>query len=238
MTYGKSTKEKDLELWRAYKASPSAFTLKPLLKQLDPVIQSETNKWVGAIARPVLEAKAKALALEAIDSYDPNAGAALASHVTNRLLKLSRTVYSHQDAVRTPEHKKLKVMALHRAETELLAMNGREPTNAELQQHLKWSPKSLSEIQSATAPELVESGDVGGGLFETRSAWAPDNPEGVVNMVYYDMDPIDQLIFEHSTGYSGKPLLSNPELCAKTNLTLGQLSYRKTQIRQRLQNHL
>lgn len=237
MSYA-STKEKDIELWRAYKVSPGPMTLRPLLKQLDPVIQSETNKWVGAIARPVLEAKAKALALEAIDSYNPNAGAALASHVTNRLMKLSRTVYSHQDAVRTPEHKKLKVMALNRAETDLMSVNGREPTNEELQQHLKWSPKMLSEIQSATAPELVESADVGGGLFETTSAWAPDHPEGIVNMVYYDLDPIDKLIFEHSTGYSGKPRLSNTELCKKTNLTVGQLSYRKTQIRQQLQKHL
>jgi len=196
------------------------------------------NKWVGPIARPVLEAKAKALALEAIKSYSPTGGAALASHITNRLLKLSRTVYSHQDAVRTPEHKKLKVMALNRAENDLMSIHGREPTNEELQQHLKWSPKMISEIQSATAPELLESGDVGGGLFETQSAWAADSPDGIVNMFYYDLNPTDKLIFEHSTGYSGKPILSNTELCKRTGLTVGQLSYRKTQIKNTLKQHL
>jgi DNA-directed RNA polymerase specialized sigma subunit len=230
-------KEKDLELWRAYKANPGRHTLNPLMKQLDPVIQVEVNKWSGAIARPVLEAKAKTLALEAIKSYDPNAGAALATHVTNRLKKLSRKVYTHQDAVRLPEYKKLKVQSLHKANEHLMGIHGREATNQELSDHLAWSPKMLSGVQQAQHSELIQSEDMGAGMFQQHSVWGSDTDDGMVDMLYFDMEPKDKLIFEHSTGYSGKPILSNTDLRRKTGLTQGQLSYRKRQMVNMIEDH-
>lgn len=226
----RTRKEKDLELWRKYKNNPSPQTLKPLMRELDGIIQNQVNKWSGAIARPVLEAKAKKLALDAIKSYDPNQGAALSTHVTNRLKKLSREVYTHQDAVRLPEYKKLKVHSYLKAKEELMNRHGREPTNEELADHLGWSPRMLGEVQRSMNPELVESQDVGGGLFENTSVWGSESGNGMVDLVYYDLDPKDKQIFEHSTGYSGKPILSNKDLCNKTGLTQGQLSYRKRKI--------
>ncbi len=208
------------------------------MKQLDPVIQVEVNKWSGAIARPVLEAKAKSLALEAIKTYDPNKGAALATHVTNRLKKLSRKVYTHQDAVRLPEYKKLKVQSLHKANKQLMDVHGREPTNQELSDHLGWSPNMLSNVQQSQHAELIQSEDVGAGLFERQSVWGSDTDDGMIDMIYYDLSPTDKLIFEHSTGYSGKPILSNAELRRKTGLTQGQLSYRKRQLVDKLKDHM
>jgi DNA-directed RNA polymerase specialized sigma subunit len=230
-------KERDIELWKAYNQNPGRHTLKPLMKQIDPVIQVEVNKWSGAIARPVLEAKAKALALEAIKSYNPNAGAALATHVTNRLKKLSRKVYTHQDAVRLPEYKKLKVQSLHKANEALMGIHGREATNQELADHLAWSPKMLSGVQQSQHAELIQSEDMGAGMFQQQSVWGSDTDDGMVDMLYFDMEPTDKLIFEHSTGYSGKPILSNAELRAKTKLTQGQLSYRKRQMVNRISDN-
>lgn len=230
-------KDRDIELWEAYKANPSQMTLKPLMKQLDPVIQVEVNKWSGAIARSVLESKAKTLALEAIKSYDPRHGAALATHVTNRLKKLSRKVYTHQDAVRLPEYKKLKTQSLFKATNELMDIHGREPTNQELADHLAWSPKTLSNVQQSQHAELLQSEDMGAGMFERHSVWGSDTDDGLVDMLYFDLDPTDKLIFEHSTGYSGKPILSNTDLRKKTKLTQGQLSYRKRQLINTIGDH-
>lgn len=235
MTY-KTTKEKDIELWKAYKASPTPLNLRALMKQIDPAIQNEVNKWMGAsVSRSVLQGTAQKLALEAIKTYDPTRGSALVTHVVNRLQKLSRVVYTHQDAVRIPEHKKLKTHALHRATEELMAEHGREPTNAELQRHLVWSPRMLSQVQEAQAPELLESQDMGAGLFEHTSIWAPDNNDGIIDMMYYDMSPEDKLLLEHTTGYSGKTILSNTDMAAKLKITQGQLSYKKKLLKQRIQ---
>lgn len=223
-------KDKDIELWEAYKKNPGPVTLEPLMRQVEPLIQSQVNKWSGAIARPVLESKGKQLALEAIKSYNPNAGAALSTHIMNRLQKLSRAVYTHQDAIRIPEYKKLRIHAYMRGQREIMDQVGREPTNDELADHLGWSPGRVSEVQQTMRPEFIESEDFGGDMFERKSVWASDSQDGLVDMIYYDLDPIDKQIFEHSTGYSGKPVLSNPEIMKKTGLTQGQLSYRKRQI--------
>jgi hypothetical protein len=223
-------KSKDIELWEKWKQTQSQQDLQALMKQLDPVIQSEVNRWSGAIARPVLEVKAKNLVLEALHTYNPNAGAALATHIMNRMKKLSREVYTHQDAVRVPEYKKLKFNAYHRGTEELMSIHGREATNEEIGDHLSWSPKMVSDVQRSMRPELVESMDVGAGLFEQKSVWGSDSDDGLIDMLYHDMEPVDKLIFEHSTGYSGKPILNNTQLSAKTNLTQGQLSYRKRKI--------
>lgn len=227
-------KEKDLELWKAYKASPSQATLAPLMKAIDPIIQSEVNKWSGAIGRPPIEAKAKRLALEAIDSYDPNSAAALATHVTNRLMKLSRDVYTHQDAVRLPEYKKLNVLTYNKAFNDLQGNLGRDPTNQELAENLVWSPKKLSQVQSALNQELVQSMDVGAGMFEQQSIWGSDSDDGVLEYMYFDMSPEDKLLFEHSTGYTGKPILPNNELASKLNITPAQLSYKKKLLIQKI----
>lgn len=224
------TKSKDIELWEAYKANPGPHTLQPLMRQLDPVLQNEINKWTGALARPVLETKARNLTLEAIKTYNPNAGAALATHVVNRLQKLSRDVYTHQDAVRLPEYKKLKVHSYVRAERELTDTYGREPTHQEMADHLAWSPKMLSEVQKSLQPELLASQDMGAGLFESPSAWGNASSNGLIDFVYHDLAPVDKLIFEHSTGYSGKPIYNNTQLRKATGLTQGQLSYHKKKV--------
>lgn len=233
-----SRKEKDIELWERYKKQPKRQTLKPLIRQMDGVIQGQVNKWYGQLPRPYLEAKAKNLAVDAFDSYDPDRGAALSTHLTNQLQKLSREVYTHSDAVRIPEHKRLKVNTYLRAQKELMGELGREPTSAELQDHLNWAPSTVSKIEAAMNSELLESEDVGGGLFERESVWAPDNEDAIVDMFYHDLNAQNKLIFEHSTGYGGKPELSNTELANKLGLTPAQLSYRKRKLVDQLQNLL
>lgn len=232
----KTQKDKDIELWEAYNKNPSHMTLTPLMKQLDGIIQNEVNKWAGAIARPVLESKAKALTLEAIKSYNPHMGAALTTHVVNRLQKLSRDVYTHQDAVRIPEYKKLQYQSYMKGYNEIMAEQGREPTNQELANHMSWSPKKVKEVQALTNPEYVESMDVSAGMFDQSSVWGSDSNNGLVDFMYHDMDNIDKLIFEHTTGYSGKPILNNPQLQKAVGLTQGQLSYRKRKLIDQIQS--
>ena len=229
-------KDRDIELWEQWKRTKSPYDLDMLMKQMDPVIQSEVNKWSGAIARPVVESQARVLALEAFETYDPKHGAALNTHLTNRLRKLSRKVYTHQDAVRLPEHRKLRALSLAKGQQEFMSQMGREPTHQEMADHMGWSPTMVAKVNRELSPELVGSADTGAGMFENRSVWGRDSDDGMVDMLYYDLDPIDQVIFEHSTGYGGKPVLSNPQLRAKTNLTQSQLSFRKRKIVNRVQD--
>lgn len=222
--------QRDVELWREWKRSPTPMNLQRLLDQLNPVIQRAVNQWTGSLARPALELEAKTLAKEAIESYRPTGGASLATHVTNRLKKLSRLSYQHQNLARIPEYQQLKFNTYATAQAQLQDDLGRDPTSVELADQLGWSEPAVAKFQQNLRQEFIESGETPP-IFDER----PED-SGMIDYIYYDLAPIQQKIFEFTTGYQGAPTLSNPEIMRKLKLTQGQLSYQKRLMTNRIEN--
>lgn len=215
------SKAQDIVLWEQWNRSKTDQNMDALLRQINPLVQKEVNKWMGALARPLLEIEAKRLAVEAIRSYNPHRGAALGTHVTNQLKKLSRISYTHQNVARIPEYQSLKFHTYNLAESSLKDRLGRDPTTDELADSLGWSNSYLRGFQRGLRREFVESGEVPP-FFDTTSG-----ESGLIDFVYNDLSPVQKRIFEHTTGYGGKKVLSNPELINKLKMTQGQLSYQK-----------
>jgi DNA-directed RNA polymerase specialized sigma subunit len=188
---------------------------------LNPIIQTEVNRWSGTLARPDLEIEAKRLAVEAIESFSPTGGASLATHVSNRLKKLSRLSYTHQNVARLPEYQTLKFRTFADAQSKLTDKFGRDPTHTELADELCWSKPAVKSFQTSLRREFIESGDLPPYFDEERE------DSGILDYVYHDLSPQQKKIFEHTTGYGGVKVLSNPELTKKLKLTQGQLSYQK-----------
>lgn len=225
-------KAEDLELWRKYKSSPTLDNRAALLKRFDGVIQSQVNKWAGPVSRDVLISRAKLLAIKGFDSYNPNAGTALATHITNCLLPLSRTVYTYQNVARMPENITLKLNTYNSAVSEFKTLNGREPTTDELHNELGWSASELNRISSYNHKELVESGgEVSGRFFEQDE----DDSDVILGGLYFELSPEEKVLFEHVTGYSGAPVLSNPALAEKLGINIAQLSYKKKLLKQKIE---
>ncbi len=215
-------REGDFEAWKAWRASPTDQNMQAILRNLDPLIQSEVNRWSGALARPLLEIEAKRLAVEAIQSFNPNAGAALGTHVTNRLKKLSRISYTHQNIARIPEYQTLKFHTFNVARSALEDQLGREPTADELSDQLGWSQSYLDRFRRSMRKEFVESGEPVP-IFNQTSK----NDGGLVDFVYSDLSPLHKKLFQHTTGFGGSKVLDNPALMKKLKMTQGQLSYQK-----------
>lgn len=214
-------REQDFLAWQEWKQNPNAANLQKVLQSLDPLIQSEVNRQAGTLARPLVELEAKRLAAEAIETYRPTAGAALGTHVTNRLKKLSRLNYTHQAAARTPEYQTLQYNTYRNAEISLEEKFGRSPTVDELTDELGWSKPYLNKFQRTMRSEFTESGGVAP-IFDV-----PSDDAKVIDYIYNDLEPKQKFIFQHTTGYSGVPILTNRQLMKKTKLTQGQLSYQK-----------
>ena len=49
--------------------------------------------------------------------------------------------------------------------------------------------------------------------------------------LYNDLSPTHKAVFEHTTGYNNKKILSNSQMKRQLKLTQGQLSYAKSQIK-------
>lgn len=212
--------QRDLELWNEWKKTKSPVALELLLNQLAPLINREVGKWGATVPRVALESKARILTIEALDGYDPTRGAAIGTHVTNRLRKLSRYVYPYQNVARLPENKQLLFNTFQVAQNKLYDEHGREPTVEEMADELGWTKRKISDFQTSfNRRELVES----------EGAFIDDDPAttGLVDFYYHGLSPDDKRLFEDITGYGGKPTLSNQKLMSKYGLTQGQLSYRK-----------
>lgn len=212
-----SVKTTDLELWRQWKKTKNPGDLQRLLDQMNPIILREVNKWAPSASRSFLEMEGKRLAVEAFESYNPNAGTALSTYLASRLPKLSRIVYATQNTARLSETKNLLFHTYHTATNELRDKHGREPTNEELADHMGWSPKKLEKFQrESQRKEFIES---------EEHPDAEDADDHLVDFIYHDLTPLQKTIFEHRTGYQGKPVLTGAQIMKKLGLTQGQLSY-------------
>jgi len=221
--------QQDLDLWKEWRKTRSPVVLQQLLEGLKPLLNREISKWDSTVPRAALESKARLLAVEALENYDPNRGAAVGTHVASRIRKISRSVYPYQNVARLPENQQLLYNTFQVAQNKLVDDLGRDPTHEELADELSWTPKKVGDFQNAFGRrELVES--------EGALMGDDDEPDSVVDFYYHGLSPDDKLLFEDITGYGKGIRLSNEGLRRKYKLSQGQLSYRKRKFIDQLKN--
>ena len=88
--------------WSQWKASPTDTNYAAVFEEVKPVIESAMTSFAGG--EKALRTRAHILTAEAIQSWDPKAGAALRSHVYSRLQRLQRFRSERGVAVRIPEN--------------------------------------------------------------------------------------------------------------------------------------
>lgn len=219
----------DEDLYSAWKRTGMPSDLEALVRNLNPLVQAEVNRRSGTLARDLLVIQAKKLTVDAIKSFNPNAGVKISTHVTNQLQKLSRVNYAHQNAARIPENQMLQFHTVNIATEDFRADNGRDPSTEELADSLKWSPRKLEDFRKQfERGELLESIDTPAALFVSEE----HDPR--INYVYSSLTPRQQQIFELTTGFHGVKRIPNPQIQSKLGITIGVLSYEKTKIKEAL----
>jgi hypothetical protein len=218
-------KQDDINAWNQWKKTGDRGDLGYLFNRVEPIIQKEVSRWAsGPVARPVLNLEAKKLSLKAFASFDPSK-ARLNTHLTNNLKGLSRIVYTHTNPARMPEHQVLKLSTFMSAKQGLEEKLGREPTTQELGEDLAWGDGEVARY----------AGQIRTG-YSTSQPQPPgfdryDADKVFLDFVYNDLVDQDKIVFEHTTGYGGKAVLSAKGLIDKTKMTQGQISHSKRRIR-------
>lgn len=228
--------DQDTLCWEAYRRSRSPADRDRLLKRFDGALQSQVNRWAGPVPREVLLNEAKLLAVKAFDSFDPKKGTALATHVVNNLLPLSRIVYTYQNSTRLPENTTMKLQTYNTAVEHLKAYHGREPTTDELHDELGWSTTELSRIKDSNRKNLIESGSPPEAAFYANSSL--DIDEDLLTGIHAELLPDEKQLFEHLTGYNGISKLGNKELLHLLGVSQSVLSYRKSLLTRKVQGIL
>jgi len=123
------------EVWNTKDRKPKY--LKPLIASLDNIIDREARNRAGgtggSIPFPAMKNEVRKAAIRGIETYDPNKGTKLTTHVRNNLMRVTGFVAANRNASGyTPKSRIDKYQYFQNAQNDLKNQLGRPPTFAEL----------------------------------------------------------------------------------------------------------
>lgn len=223
----------EYDTWRA---DPTPENLGKVVSALDPVINSEIQRFSGP--KPLLRSRAKALTVKAIKTYDPMSGAQLRSWATTHMQQLAR--YGQRlRAVHAPEVAIRQAAEVNRVRMEMADTLGRDPEDEELADAVGISVKRIRDVRRMVKPTVAE-GAMAEPADEDSVAGMPaiSQPNKLSlaeELVYDSLTPRDRAIFDWKTGRKGKTLLSNQEIARRLGVTPALISQRSQLIARQIQ---
>jgi len=216
-------KEHELGLWKKWKKTGKPEPLNELLKSMDPYLQSHVNRFTGSpLPRPAIESQARILAVKAFQTYNPNMGAQLNTHMGHELKHLTRYVLDYQNVGKIPENRGIAISKFQNIKANLTDELNREPTVIELADKLQWSVAEVERMQSELRQDLNIIQGKEEAFFDT-SFNTTDRSRDMVEFVYYSSSPEEQKVLEYWFGLGGNPKLSVEDMAIRLNKTPKQI---------------
>jgi DNA-directed RNA polymerase specialized sigma subunit len=199
------------------------------------MIRSQSNRFAGNVELPpaAIHSEFTRQAVNAFDTYNPQKGAALGTWVRTNLQKGQRWVATYQNTARIGEHRHYKVGQFQNAYATLDDQLGREPTNTELSEHLKWSPKETSRMGAEIRKAHIESAYEG-----DPTTIMPSRESEVLQLVKYDLTPQEQLVYEHTIGAGGKQQLKPGQIAKKLRMSPAKVTRVRQGIYDKMKGHM
>lgn len=223
----------ELDQW--HKAKGSGWHeqhIGPLLKSLEPLIQSEVNKRLpglgGSVSRAALKSELTNSALKSIKSYNPEAGTALSTHVTGGFPRINDFLNAVRNAKYVPGDDMKRYDRFRNAHAEMHDELGRPPTAEELQSKLPWKPKAIEKMMKSFGAEAYT--DMGDNLSPNDEA-ALMTPRDAFHSVYSQLKPQEQQFGQHYYPPEGE----TPPSVQNVAKALGIPSHKAYRLRSRLQ---
>jgi len=191
-----------------------------LIRENKKLIELEAQRHASNLPLITVQIEAYKLAREAAKTYNPSSGYKFSTHLVNSLKKLSRMSTQYGGVLRVPENTQFGVNKIQKIEKDLEHTLGRSPTLEEISHHSGLTPKAVTSMMKS---KKVSTGI--SQLFEAPALINSENDEWV-QFVYHDLSDKDKLIFEHKTGFGGKPILDNGAIAKKLNLSSSTLNNR------------
>jgi DNA-directed RNA polymerase specialized sigma subunit len=225
------------EPYKAWKAAPGPATMTPLLKSLNPVIDSAMRTYAGK-GSPTLRSRAKLIMADAINKYDPSRGK-LRTHLMYNLQGLRRANAQENQIITLPERVAIDLYHLKQHEGNLRDELGRDPSMNELADRSGLSRRRISYINKSQPglPEGMLSSE--GNAGEEQVALGPAVQQADAERVwheyiYHDLQPADQIIMEHTLGLFGKPTLPKKQIAVMLGISSGAVTQRAAKIQEKI----
>jgi hypothetical protein len=231
----KEQREQELEMWHTWnKNGRKQEDMRPLLNSMRPLILKEANSWARQrdIPPAAIRAEFTNQAVKGFETYDPTR-AGLHTHLTNQMLQARRFVVSNQNPARIVESRVYGIGDFNNAKQRLTDTLGRDPTQLELADELKWSPRKVKMMQSeikVAVPASQFSADV--------ASMVPSRQQEILRLLPYELTPDERAVFEHIYGIGGKAKLSPGEIATKLNMSAPKISRIKAAIAAKYEGYI
>ena len=216
-------KQRDLDLYYAWKKSGDKQALGALVKNLHPIIYSEVRRVSGTLPEGALSSEAKKWAIKALQTYDPTKDVAISTHVTNYLPKVRRLNYKYQNSARLPENLQLQFTEFQNTISNLENELNREPTDEEVAAKIGWSKPQVIKFKGSLYKDLVESSTqrpVETSQFNTSRF--------LLDHLMSKLDEEEKMILTNSKD------ISATELAVKLGVSISRLNYLKAKLRDKI----
>lgn len=227
----------DFRLWERWKKNQTKRELRPLLRRLDPLVETKMKPFrsVQLIPPSALKAEFQKHAIDAIEKYDPEYGVPLGHHVMRQMDGAKRWVYNYQNFGRLPDHRARKVGAFQHAFADLQRTLKRPPNSHELADRMRWPTAEVDRMTSELRQDLLPW--KGSGAHEAMEIRPPKERE-VLELIPYDLSPGQHAVFEYVYGLGGKPKLGTGQIAKVLNVSASKVSKVKAEIADVMRPHL
>lgn len=223
---------------REWKAMPIGFQkdqkLTEILKDMQGLIGTAVNKYRAApIPLQTMELEARRIAVRALKEWQPGAGQKPSTYVRTRVDQgLFRWVNDNQRTARIPEHLVRDISPMFNAMNDLTSRFGREPSTAELADHMGLPVKHVSKLRKMLRSEKLT--DQGLGMEDFKHD--PDYERALLG--YYSLSEQEKIVFDYLTGSHGQPQLKPKEIAQRINVAPSRITAIKKSIGKKLDTYL
>ena len=240
----KDVRVKELEMWKAWKASDhDPKLLDPLLDSYKRLINTNVNKFKNRVEVPTsaLDFEAKRLFTNALKKWEPAGGASLPTYISTNLKHLSRFVQGVQNFARLPENLVRHVGTYQSVKSELTEKLGHEPDDILLHEECtKLDPRismgHIKRLNKELRKGLITTGYETAEIFKNQDM-TPRHKE-VIGLIHHQLGPEERIVHEYWFGLGGKPQLSTSQIAKKQKWDDSKVSKIKKTIFEKMKPHL
>lgn len=245
----KVVQQHEFELWKKWKAEPTADNFEPMYASHQKIIQTLSGRSFGTTTLPKAALKSHILRsyIKAVETYEPGK-AALTTHVWNNVkhARVGRMMAKFQNIGRIPEDRARLIPLLQNRESALTEQLGRIPSATELSDDMMMSVKDIDELQKTKiSPRIVTTL-----RRELRSDRVTEMPGGEsapsmtsdmqdrITYIHGELSPEHKLVLEHTFEGWGKPIITDAmELSQVIGLSPQKIRAIKSQIAKKVEKY-
>lgn len=223
----------EFKMWEQWKQNPQPETLRPLMQHFEPIFKNKVQQWKAPnVNEAAFKAELKIRAINAFDSFNPERGAGIRTHLETHLMKAQRYNTKQQNAMHIPEEKARLIGKIDAVSNELTESLGRDPSMDEIADMLNerlnlrrpLTTKKIQQIQGSRVRDVLSSS-----LESDPSPFMANRDREIVTMLRPILPPDHQVVFDHLYGLNGKRKIeSTGELARELGKSPSQISRIRT----------